>query len=104
MGKRSGSSTLRKSAVSTNESNASNNRPSFGGFGGMGSGIMSVIRCDANDDSWYCTMSKYYSVLMMAFGVLFLMYMIYQAYQYFSTIQSTRSMSGGRCIRKGRGR
>jgi hypothetical protein len=102
MGKRSGSSALRKSAASTNESNTSNTGPNFGGFGGMGSGIMSVIRCDANDDSWYCTMSKYYSVLMMAFGVLFLMYMIYQAYQYFSTIQSTKSMSGGSCIRRGR--
>ena len=102
MGKRSGSSALRKSAASTNESNASNTGPSFGGFGGMGSGIMGVVRCDANDDSWYCTMSKYYSALMMVFGVLFLMYMIYQAYQYFSNVQSNKTMSGGSCMKRSR--
>jgi hypothetical protein len=96
MGKRSGSSALRKSAVSTNESNTSNTGSSFGGFGGIGSGVMGVVRCDVNDDSWYCTMSKYYSALMMVFGVLFLMYMIYRVYQYFSNIQ-TRAMTGGGC-------
>lgn len=102
MGKRSGSSALRKSAVSTNESNTTNTGPSFGGFGGMGSGIMGVVRCDANDDSWYCTMSKYYSALMMVFGVLFLIYMIYQVYQYFNNVRSTRAMSGGGCMRRRR--
>jgi hypothetical protein len=57
-----------------------NNRNSNNG-GIMGSGIFghfgSLVNCDANDDSAFCTLSKLVSTIMMLLFLAALFYLIY---------------------------
>jgi len=52
-----------------------------GGYGGIGgSGIFgmvgTVVKCDANDTSMYCSLAKFVNMLLMIFILLYIMYFV----------------------------
>jgi hypothetical protein len=63
-------------------------RGSGGNFGGIaGSGIFgmfgTVIRCDADDGSWYCEIMKLFNLLIVVLFVLYILYISYFLYSSF---------------------
>jgi len=48
------------------------------GIGGMGvfGLIGTVVRCDANDESLYCSLAKFVNVVLMMLILLYIMYII----------------------------
>jgi hypothetical protein len=77
---------------------SSNNNNSTGNNGGiMGSGIFGMfgttVRCDANDNSMFCTLSKFVNVIIMIIFLCTVFYLLYFAFNYF---KSGGKMSGGR--------
>ena len=77
----------------------SNNTGGMGNNGGiLGSGIFGMfgttVRCDANDNSMFCTLSKFVNVIIMIFFLCGVFYLLYIAFNYFSS-GSKRKMSGG---------
>lgn len=50
-----------------------------GGIAGTGvfGMVGTTIRCDANDTSMYCNIMKFFNLLLVAGGVLFIIYIIY---------------------------
>ena len=68
-------------------------RKGFGGGGGgiAGSGIFgffgTTIKCDATDDSMYCTIMKLFNMLVV---FLIVVYIGYIAYNFFGPAISTR--------------
>ncbi len=63
----------------------------------MGSGIFGMfgttVRCDANDNSMFCSLSKLVNVIIMIIFLITIFYLIYLAFNYFS---SGGKMRGGR--------
>jgi len=47
--------------------------PGLGFVGGVGS----FIRCDADDDSWFCKLTKFTSVITMIISLIMTAYLIY---------------------------
>ncbi len=78
-----------------------NNQPSNNG-GIMGSGIFGMfgttVRCEANDNSLFCSLSKFVNVIIMIIFLITIFYLIYLAFSYFS---SGGKMRGGRKWGKG---
>jgi len=75
-----------------------NNNNSTGNNGGiMGSGIFGMfgttVRCDANDNSMFCTLSKFVNIIIMIIFLCTVFYLLYLAFNYF---KSGGKMSGGR--------
>jgi hypothetical protein len=75
-----------------------NNDNTTGGNGGiMGSGIFGMfgttVHCKAEDNSMFCTLSKFVNVIIMVFFLCFVFYLIYIAFNYF---RSGGKMFGGR--------
>jgi hypothetical protein len=66
--------------------NNNNNNPGNGGM--MGSGIFgmvgSTVHCDANSNSFYCSITKLVNLIMMFFFLAIVMYLLYIAFNYFS--------------------
>ncbi len=62
-----------------------------GGGGVLGSGIFGVfgttIKCDATDDSTYCSIMKMFNLLIV---FLIVAYVLYIAYSYFNNMPSFR--------------
>jgi|UniRef100_A0A6C0M186 hypothetical protein len=62
-----------------------------GGGGILGSGIFGLfgttIKCDATDDSTYCSIMKMFNLLVV---FLIVAYVLYIAYTYFSNMPSFR--------------
>ena len=67
-------------------SNNNNNSPNNGGI--MGSGVFGMlgttVRCDANDNSFFCSVSKLVNLIMMFFFLAMVVYLLYIAFNYFS--------------------
>ena len=63
-----------------------NNSPNNGGI--MGSGIFGMVgttvRCDANDNSFFCSVSKLVNLIMMFFFLAMVFYLLHLAFNYFS--------------------
>lgn len=95
MAKRRFGSSKQKGGSNTNENNTNN-----GGI--LGSGIFghfgSIVQCDANDDSMFCTLSKFVSTIMMLLFLAVLAYLIYYVFKIF--ILSGRGSSIGSKITK----
>lgn len=74
--------------------NNNNNNNNNGGI--LGSGIFghfgSIVQCDANDNSMFCTLSKLVSTIMM---LIFLAVVVYLIYYVFKTFTSSGSDSIG---------
>jgi hypothetical protein len=104
MGKKSGLGVLRKlasSSKSKSKNETSNSSGYLGSVGHFGGGAMGVINCDADDDSWYCKLSKFYSSIMMIvmlIGLCILLYVLYNMYRSYST---NSTMKGGKIYRGG---
>jgi len=47
--------------------------PGLGFVGGVGS----FIRCDTDDDSWFCKLTKFTSVITMIISLIMTAYLIY---------------------------
>jgi len=65
--------------------NSNSNRNSNNNNGGiLGSGIFghfgSIVQCDANDDSMFCTLSKLVSTIMMLIFLAVVVYLIYYVF------------------------
>ena len=62
-----------------------NNIATNGGI--LGSGVFghfgSIVKCDAQDDSMFCTLSKMVSIIMMLMFLAFVVYLIYWFYNSF---------------------
>ena len=62
-----------------------NNIANNGGI--LGSGVFghfgSIVKCDAQDDSMFCTLSKIVSTIMMLMFLVFVVYLIYWFYNSF---------------------
>lgn len=53
-----------------------------GGYGGIGgSGIFgmvgTVVKCDANDTSMYCSLAKFVNMLLMIFILIYIGYIVF---------------------------
>lgn len=101
MGKRSGISVLRNLAKNTKKSkNGSDSSSTSGGYlssvGHFGGGVMGVVNCDADDDSWYCKLSKFYSSVMMIIFLIGLVVALYFIYKYVKDIRNNQVIRGGR--------
>jgi uncharacterized membrane protein len=63
-----------------------NNSPNNGGI--MGSGVFGMlgttVRCDANDNSFFCSVSKLVNLIMMFFFLAMVFYLLHLAFKYFS--------------------
>jgi hypothetical protein len=66
--------------------NNNNTTPNNGGI--MGSGIFgmfgSTVHCDANSNSFYCSITKLVNLIMMFFFLAIVFYLIYIAFNYFT--------------------
>ena len=66
--------------------NNNNNSPNNGGI--MGSGVFGMlgttVRCDANDNSFFCSVSKLVNLIMMFFFLAMVFYLVYVAFNYFT--------------------
>lgn len=66
--------------------NNNNTPPNNGGI--MGSGIFgmfgSTVHCDANSNSFYCSITKLVNLIMMFFFLAIVIYLIYIAFNYFT--------------------
>ena len=69
-----------------NVKNNNNTTPNNGGI--MGSGIFgmfgSTVHCDANSNSFYCSITKLVNLIMMFFFLAIVIYLIYIAFNYFT--------------------
>jgi hypothetical protein len=65
-----------------------NNTPNSGNGGIMGSGIFgmfgSTVRCDASDNSFYCSITKLVNIIIMFFFLAMVFYLLYIAFNYFT--------------------
>jgi hypothetical protein len=64
-----------------------------GGIGGTGIFGMfgTTILCPVDDTSYYCTIMKYFQLMMIFFFVIFIMYLIYSfSTMYFGSGKSSR--------------
>ena len=54
----------------------------------MGSGIFgmfgSTVQCKADDNSMFCTLSKFVNIIIMIFFLATVMYLLYIAFNYFT--------------------
>jgi hypothetical protein len=79
-----------KQRINSNTNTNTNN----GGI--LGSGIFghfgSVVQCDANDDSMFCTLTKFVSTIAM---LIFLAVLAYLIYYVFKTVTSSGSIGNG---------
>ena len=68
------------------KNNNNNTTPNNGGI--MGSGIFGMfgttVRCDANDNSFFCSVSKLVNLIMMFLFLAIVIYLIYIAFNYFT--------------------
>ncbi len=68
------------------KNNDNNITPNNGGI--MGSGIFGMfgttVRCDANDNSFFCSVSKLVNLIMMFLFLAIVIYLIYIAFNYFT--------------------
>jgi hypothetical protein len=68
------------------KTNNNTNNPGNGGM--MGSGIFgmvgSTVHCDANSNSFYCSITKLVNLIMMFFILAIVIYLLYIAFKYFS--------------------
>jgi hypothetical protein len=68
------------------KNNDNNTTPNNGGI--MGSGIFGMfgttVRCDANDNSFFCSVSKLVNLIMMFLFLAIVIYLIYIAFNYFT--------------------
>ena len=66
---------------SKSNSNSNSNMPMLGGGGVMGSGVFghfgSINQCPANNDSFFCKFSRIFSMIMMVFTLLFIVFIVY---------------------------
>ena len=66
--------------------NNNNTTPNNGGI--MGSGIFgmfgSTVHCDANSNSFYCSITKLVNIIMMFFFLAIVFYLVYIAFNYFT--------------------
>ena len=66
--------------------NNNNTTPNNGGI--MGSGIFgmfgSTVHCDANSNSFYCSITKLVNIIMMFFFLAIVFYLLYIAFNYFT--------------------
>jgi hypothetical protein len=66
--------------------NNNNTTPNNGGI--MGSGIFgmfgSTVHCDANSNSFYCSITKLVNLIMMFLFLAIVIYLIYIAFNYFT--------------------
>jgi hypothetical protein len=66
--------------------NNNNTTPNNGGI--MGSGIFgmfgSTVHCDANSNSFYCSITKLVNLIMMFFFLAIVFYLLYIAFNYFT--------------------
>jgi len=79
-----------KQRINSNTNTNTNN----GGI--LGSGIFghfgSVVQCDANDDSMFCTLTKFVSTIAM---LIFLAVLAYLIYYVFKTVTYSGSIGNG---------
>ena len=68
--------------------NVKNNNTSPNNGGIMGSGIFgmfgSTVHCDANSNSFYCSITKLVNLIIMFFFLAVVIYLIYIAFNYFT--------------------
>jgi len=69
-------------------SRSNNNSANNGNGGIMGSGIFgmfgSTVHCDANSNSFYCSMTKLVNLIIMFFFLIMVVYLLYVGYNYFT--------------------
>ena len=69
-------------------SKTNNNSDNSGNGGIMGSGIFgmfgSTVHCDANNNSFYCSVTKLVNLIIMFFFLAMVIYLLYVAYNYFT--------------------
>jgi hypothetical protein len=74
-----------KQRVSTNKNTNADADTNNGGI--LGSGIFghfgSIVQCDANDKSMFCTLTKFVSTIMMLLFLAVLAYLIYYVFKIF---------------------
>lgn len=76
--------------------NENSNRGGYlGSVGHFGGGAMGIINCDADDDSWYCKLSKFYSGIMMIVMLIGLCIFLYVLYNMYRSYSSNSTMKGG---------
>ena len=73
---------VRKSGGSDNTNNTS------GVFGGLsnfsfGAGVGAGVRCDASDDSFFCQLTKFTSVISQFIFLFSVLFIVYIAFKYF---------------------
>jgi hypothetical protein len=63
----------------------------------LGSGVFghfgSIVKCDAQDESMFCTLSKIVSVIMMLMFLAFVVYLVYWFYNSFMSKTAIRRKS-----------
>jgi len=68
--------------------NAKNNNTTPNNGGIMGSGIFgmfgSTVHCDANSNSFYCSLTKLVNIIIMIFFLAMVFYLLYIAFNYFT--------------------
>ena len=75
MARKSIKSSSSKSTSTSTPSNDSSTPFSTGLFGHLQTG--SIINCKAEDTSFFCTLSKVFSGLIMIIGILLILYLVY---------------------------
>lgn len=75
---------MAKRGVTKNNGPIKGNNSNNNNGGILGSGIFghfgSIVQCDANDDSMFCTLSKLVSTIMMLIFLAVVVYLIYYVF------------------------
>ncbi len=75
MARKSSSRSSSKSSSKSNTTQTTETPFSTGVFGHLLTG--SIVSCDANDNSFFCNITKVFNGLMMIIGILLIIYFIY---------------------------
>ena len=71
---------VRKSGGSDSTNNTSGG---FGGLSNFGFGVGAGVRCDASDDSFFCQLTKFTSIISQFIFLFSVLFIVYIGFRYF---------------------
>jgi hypothetical protein len=93
---------MAKGRVNSGGGSGNTGNTTVGNGGILGSGIFgmfgSTVQCKADDNSMYCSLTKFVNVIIMMLFIFTVIYLLYIAFNYFT---SGGKMRGGRKWRLG---
>ena len=83
MGKSSGKGFFSRGKSKTNTDNQNSSGSSMLSNFGFGAGVGAGVRCDASDDSFFCQLTKFTSIISQFIFLMSVLVLVYIGFKYF---------------------